>query len=153
MCFIRGRHLLLLITNLFADANFLFFFHHCAIWASVILFLCRQCSAVDAQLLYLFFRLTCSCCPAANLTDSVTSRQPSWTGQKTHHISYHQLIDNLQKQRDATSKSLCAVLSCRETNMKVRQSVSVTSELGGPNNLALFDGEFKKKIILFIFLS
>lgn len=31
------------------------------------------------------FRLTCSCCPAVNLTGSVTSRQPSWTGQKTHH--------------------------------------------------------------------
>uniref|UniRef100_A0A672J4S9 Phospholipid-transporting ATPase n=1 Tax=Salarias fasciatus TaxID=181472 RepID=A0A672J4S9_SALFA len=28
-----------------------------------------------------------------------------------------------------------------ETNMKVRQSVSVTSELGDPNNLASFDGE------------
>ncbi|XP_068179202.1 phospholipid-transporting ATPase ID [Antennarius striatus] len=28
-----------------------------------------------------------------------------------------------------------------ETNMKVRQSVSVTSELGNQNNLALFDGE------------
>uniref|UniRef100_A0A3Q2PUS4 Phospholipid-transporting ATPase n=1 Tax=Fundulus heteroclitus TaxID=8078 RepID=A0A3Q2PUS4_FUNHE len=28
-----------------------------------------------------------------------------------------------------------------ETNMKVRQSVSVTAELGDPNNLALFDGE------------
>ncbi|XP_071385371.1 phospholipid-transporting ATPase ID isoform X2 [Centroberyx affinis] len=28
-----------------------------------------------------------------------------------------------------------------ETNMKVRQSVSVTSELGDPNNLATFDGE------------
>ncbi|XP_038567365.1 phospholipid-transporting ATPase ID isoform X2 [Micropterus salmoides] len=28
-----------------------------------------------------------------------------------------------------------------ETNMKVRQSVSVTSELGDPNNLALFNGE------------
>uniref|UniRef100_UPI0037E86E99 phospholipid-transporting ATPase ID n=1 Tax=Semicossyphus pulcher TaxID=241346 RepID=UPI0037E86E99 len=28
-----------------------------------------------------------------------------------------------------------------ETNMKVRQSVSVTSELGDPNNLAPFDGE------------
>lgn len=25
--------------------------------------------------------------------------------------------------------------------MKVRQSVSVTAELGDPNNLALFDGE------------
>lgn len=31
------------------------------------------------------FRLTCSCCPAVNLTGSVTSRQPSWTGQETHH--------------------------------------------------------------------
>ncbi|XP_037836468.1 phospholipid-transporting ATPase ID isoform X2 [Kryptolebias marmoratus] len=30
---------------------------------------------------------------------------------------------------------------CRETNMKVRQSVSVTAELGDPNNLATFDGE------------
>ncbi|MEQ2279035.1 hypothetical protein AMECASPLE_005333 [Ameca splendens] len=28
-----------------------------------------------------------------------------------------------------------------ETNMKVRQSVSVTAELGNPNNLASFDGE------------
>ncbi len=27
-----------------------------------------------------------------------------------------------------------------ETNMKVRQSLSVTSELGDPNNLAQFDG-------------
>lgn len=32
-------------------------------------------------------------------------------------------------------------LSCRETNMKVRQSVSVTSELGDQNNLASFNGE------------
>ncbi|KAI2655301.1 Phospholipid-transporting ATPase ID [Labeo rohita] len=34
------------------------------------------------------------------------------------------------------------VFFCRsETNMKVRQSLSVTSELGDPNNLAQFDGE------------
>lgn len=33
-------------------------------------------------------------------------------------------------------------ISYRETNMKVRQSVSVTSELGDPNNLAQFNGEF-----------
>ncbi|TKS82069.1 Phospholipid-transporting ATPase ID [Collichthys lucidus] len=45
------------------------------------------------------------------------------------------------KQQDTTSKLLCVVLSCRETNMKVRQSVSVTSELGDQNNLASFDGE------------
>lgn len=29
--------------------------------------------------------------------------------------------------------------------MKVRQSVSVTSELGDPNNLASFDGEIRAK--------
>lgn len=38
-------------------------------------------------------------------------------------------------------KSCVFVLSCRETNMKVRQSVSVTSDLGDQNNLASFDGE------------
>lgn len=36
---------------------------------------------------------------------------------------------------------MTACCLCRETNMKVRQSVSVTSELGDPNNLASFDGE------------
>lgn len=36
----------------------------------------------------------------------------------------------------------------RETNMKVRQSVSVTSELGDPNNLASFDGEIRAKPVL-----
>lgn len=38
-------------------------------------------------------------------------------------------------------KGCVFVLSCRETNMKVRQSVSVTSDLGDQNNLASFDGE------------
>lgn len=85
------------------------------------------------------FRLTCSYCPAANLMGSVTSRQPSLTGPKTNHTS--PLTHSLQMQQDATSKLLCVVLSCRETNMKVRQSVSVTSELGDPNNLSSFDGE------------
>lgn len=31
------------------------------------------------------FRLTCSSCPPVNPTVSVTSRQPSWTGQTTQH--------------------------------------------------------------------
>lgn len=84
------------------------------------------------------FRLTCSCCLAANLMGSVTLRQPSWTGQKTLQCP---LTGPLQKQQDTTSDLLFVVLSCRETNMKVRQSVSVTAELGNPNNLASFDGE------------
>uniref|UniRef100_A0A9J8D808 Phospholipid-transporting ATPase n=1 Tax=Cyprinus carpio carpio TaxID=630221 RepID=A0A9J8D808_CYPCA len=40
--------------------------------------------------------------------------------------------------------SLCYIETAEldgETNMKVRQSLSVTSELGDPNNLAQFDGE------------
>uniref|UniRef100_A0A4W5MCT9 ATPase phospholipid transporting 8B2 n=1 Tax=Hucho hucho TaxID=62062 RepID=A0A4W5MCT9_9TELE len=37
--------------------------------------------------------------------------------------------------------SVCVLCLCRETNMKVRQSLSVTAELGDPNNLASFDGE------------
>lgn len=66
-------------------------------------------------------------------------------GQKTPYALPSTLTsEKLQKQQDTTPKLLCAVLSCRETNMKVRQSVSVTSELGDPNNLALFDGEIEK---------
>lgn len=34
----------------------------------------------------------------------------------------------------------------RETNMKVRQSISVTAELCDPNHLASFDGEIKEQI-------
>lgn len=33
------------------------------------------------------------------------------------------------------------LLACRETNMKVRQAISVTAELGDTSQLALFDGE------------
>jgi len=35
---------------------------------------------------------------------------------------------------------MSSFISHSETNMKVRQSLSVTSELGYPNNLAQFDG-------------
>lgn len=49
-------------------------------------------------------------------------------------------------------KGCVFVLSCRETNMKVRQSVSVTSDLGDQNNLALFDGEVSvKPLVIFWF--
>lgn len=53
MFLIKGHYLLLLITNLFADANTVIY-HHCAIWALLMLFMYLQCSAVDAQILYLF---------------------------------------------------------------------------------------------------
>lgn len=62
--------------------------------------------------------------------------------ENTPHLTIDLTVPHsLQEQRDSTSESLCVVLSCRETNMKVRQSVSVTSELGDQNNLASFDGE------------
>lgn len=62
--------------------------------------------------------------------------------ENTPHLTIDLTVpQNLQEQQDGTSESLCVVLSCRETNMKVRQSVSVTSELGDQNNLASFDGE------------
>lgn len=41
------------------------------------------------------FRLTCSSCPPVNLTVSVTSRQPSWTGQTTQH-AFSQMHSTLQ---------------------------------------------------------
>lgn len=33
------------------------------------------------------------------------------------------------------------LLACRETNMKVRQAIPVTAELGDTSQLARFDGE------------
>lgn len=33
------------------------------------------------------------------------------------------------------------LLACRETNMKVRQAIPVTAELGNTSKLACFDGE------------
>lgn len=97
------------------------------------------------------FRLTCSCCPAVNLTGSVTSRQLSWTGQQTAHTSLaHHRLTHLIMCTSFNAlcqycKVLCMCVFCRETNMKVRQSVSVTCELGDPNNLAAFNGEIQKQ--------
>lgn len=41
-----------------------------------------------------------------------------------------------------TLKPCVCLCVFRETNMKVRQSVSVTSDLGDQSNLESFDGEF-----------
>lgn len=40
---------------------------------------------------------------------------------------------------------------CRETNMKVRQSISVTAELCDPNHLASFDGEITEQNVSWLF--
>jgi len=121
---------------------------------SSILLLCCVCHAVDANLSYLF-----SGWPAP-VVEQWTSRTvlhwDSRAGRVRKHTTPRKSIhcSSLPAEaQDATSKFLCVVSSCRETNMKVRQSVSVTAELGDPNNLASFNGEKNSPILLSVHLS
>lgn len=68
---------------LIIDTNY----HHHVRSDSLIRFLCSAVQWMLTSAIISIFRLTCSCCPAANLTGSVTSRQLSWMGQKAHRTS------------------------------------------------------------------
>uniref|UniRef100_A0A4W6FWD3 Phospholipid-transporting ATPase n=1 Tax=Lates calcarifer TaxID=8187 RepID=A0A4W6FWD3_LATCA len=77
--------------------------------------------------------------------NQVNNRQSQVLIRVDANLSYHIYFQaDLLLLSSSEPHGLCYIETAEldgETNMKVRQSVSVTSELGDPNNLASFDGE------------
>lgn len=81
-------------------------------------------------------RLTSSSCAAASLMGCATLRRQSWMGERKPGLKPKKTFAWAGNLTSAPS----FVLSNSETNLKVRQAVSVTSDLGDVSKLMEFDG-------------